>query len=164
MRTHFLFCALWSIALAAKMMTSPGVLPHTLSLIIVGCLVITAAEVDWQTFRLPHILTVPAAVVAVIGIGFWGDGWEAALQGAFLGFAILKGTQLFMRWTTKRECLGSGDAILMLSLGALVGVDGLPWCIVLAALSMAAKCWKKQERVPFGPFLTLWSLTFILIR
>ena len=120
-------------------------------------LVVWAAWSDWRTFELPLPLTIPAAVVAISGEGFFGAGWAHALLGAGVGFAILKAAQLLARLRHKKECLGTGDAILMLSVGALLGVQALPWALALAVLAVviAAKlCRKtKSEKIPFGPFL-----------
>ena len=120
-------------------------------------LVIWAAWHDWRSFELPLSLTVPAAVVAISGVGLLGAGWTYALLGAGVGFTILKSAQLLARFRHKKECLGTGDAILMLSLGALLGVQALPWALALAVLAVviAAKlCRKtKSEKIPFGPFL-----------
>lgn len=131
-------------------------------------LVVWAAWSDWRTFDLPLPLTVPAAMVAVSGEGLFGAGWAVALAGAFAGFAVLKTAQILARLRHKKECLGTGDAILMLSLGALLGVQALPWALALAVLAVviAAKlCRKtKSEKIPFGPFLVGASLPVGLIQ
>ena len=124
-----------------------------------------AAWQDWQSLELPLSLTVPAALIAIAGAGLFGDGWGSALLGAAAGFGALKTAQILARLRHKKECLGSGDAILMLSLGALTGLPGLPWALGLAlvsALIVAKACRRagqaRSEKIPFGPFLWAGSI------
>jgi leader peptidase (prepilin peptidase)/N-methyltransferase len=136
-------------------------------LALAAILAVSAAAVDWRIQRLPHILTLPAAVMATMAQGFWGPGWFHACAGAALGFAALKGAQLFCRWRKGRDVLGSGDAVLMLSLGALTGPELLPvslGCSVLTVATAALIAGRSgKDRVPFGPHLTTVSLGVWLV-
>ncbi|MBQ4133449.1 MAG: prepilin peptidase [Desulfovibrionaceae bacterium] len=131
-------------------------------------LLIWAAWHDWKDFELPVCLTVPAAVIAISGEGIFGNGWTYALLGAGVGFAVLKAAQVLARVRHKRECLGSGDALLMLALGALLGVKALPWALalaMLAALILARLSGKgKSDKLPFGPFLVGSTLSVVTIQ
>jgi prepilin signal peptidase PulO-like enzyme (type II secretory pathway) len=117
-------------------------------------LIIVASIVDWRTMRLPHVLTLPAAAVAIFAQGYFGSGWMEAFAGAVGGWGIIKGTQILCRRRLRRECIGSGDAILMLSPGALLGLDWLPWGIGAAgAMGFIAAKFCDRKKMPFGPFL-----------
>jgi prepilin signal peptidase PulO-like enzyme (type II secretory pathway) len=48
-------------------------------------LIIAASIVDWRTMRLPHILTLPAAALAIIWQGHFGLGWADACAGVLRG-------------------------------------------------------------------------------
>lgn len=100
-----------------------------------------------------------------------GSAWGGHLTGGLLGFAGLKGVQLYCRARHDREGLGSGDATLMLSLGGMTGLNGLAAAIILAALSAAlstallALCFSRRRRVrkiPFGPCLTFGALATVV--
>lgn len=135
---------------------------------VVLLLVIIAARQDWLTFELSLNLTIPAAAIAVFVEGTLGAGWLDAFVGSFAGFVVLKGAQLLARLQHKKECIGSGDAVLMLSLGALVGIKGLPWALGFSVISIfiVAKMLHKQksEKMPFGPFLVAGSLPVAVIQ
>jgi prepilin signal peptidase PulO-like enzyme (type II secretory pathway) len=115
--------------------------------------------------RLPHVLTLPAAALAIFGQGNFGGGWMNALAGAGGGFLILKGAQLFSRMRSGEDGIGSGDAVFMLSLGALLGPAMLPWglCAPCALAFTAIKIFAgrrhaRNQRWLFGPFLALGCL------
>jgi prepilin signal peptidase PulO-like enzyme (type II secretory pathway) len=86
---------------------------------------------------------------------YFGSGWMEALAGAAGGWGIMKSAQVLCRRRLRRECIGSGDALLMLSLGAFLGLKLLPWGVGIAGVMGfidAKLC--GREKVPFGPFLT----------
>ena len=127
-------------------------------------LLIPAAIVDLRELRLPHSLTWPAAAIAVVGQGLWGSGWIFALAGAVAGFMIMKTAQLLCRWRSKHECIGSGDAFLMLSLGALLGLEFLPWGIAASAsLALIGVKFSSKAKLPFGPFLAAGCLVTLAL-
>jgi prepilin signal peptidase PulO-like enzyme (type II secretory pathway) len=163
-RWTIFLCACWLLAL---LVTSPEASSVPLVAVqgLAGCLAITASVTDWHTLRLPAHLTFPAAVTAVAGVGLWGEGWLQALAGGLCGFALLKCAQIFARWRHKRECLGSGDAVLMLSLGSVLGIAKLFLGVCIAA-SLAVYAVNlsrtRRDRMPFGPFLTGGCLLSLL--
>jgi prepilin signal peptidase PulO-like enzyme (type II secretory pathway) len=132
---------------------------------VAGVLVIYAAVNDWRTFEMPFSFTISAAVIAVFGEGLFGSGWLLACAGSAAGFGLLKLAQLIARWSHKKECLGSGDAVLMLSLGALVGLEGLPWALALATgFAFLTLKLLQKEKLPFGPFLVTASLAVTVVQ
>jgi prepilin signal peptidase PulO-like enzyme (type II secretory pathway) len=126
-----------------------------------------AVAIDMRELRLPHHLTWSAAAIAIAGQGLWGPGWSFALLGTCVGFIIMKTAQLLCLWRSKHECIGSGDAFLMLSLGALLGVELLPWGIAASGvLAFIGAKFSSNKKLPFGPFLVmgcLGALTFTKI-
>jgi prepilin signal peptidase PulO-like enzyme (type II secretory pathway) len=102
--------------------------------IIPWSLIIYASIIDWRTLRLSHVLTLPAAAFAIFYQGYFGSGWMEALSGATGGWGIMKGAQVLCRRRQRRECIGSGDALLMLSLGAFLGLKLLPWGVGAAGV------------------------------
>ena len=147
---------------------------------------VVAAVVDLQYLRLPDVITLPAAVVAIVGS--WGlaarfDHAEAGLYGiaAALGATfvlwLLSTIFLFLRG---REAFGLGDVKLQVSLGASVGwlgwteelpvlgpVNAVIWAALAGFLigslaGLPAAGFKMSKHIPFGPFLMLGWFAVVL--
>ncbi|MDR2893668.1 MAG: prepilin peptidase [Deltaproteobacteria bacterium] len=134
-----------------------------LSQILAISLVVAAAAIDYRQFRLPHWLTWPAAIIVISGQALWGNAVSEAALGAAFGFGIMKGAQVWCRWRHKKECLGSGDAFLMLSLGALLGPVLIPWGIACATIlaTLATRFGIIKLPLAFGPFLVAGCLVLM---
>ena len=96
--------------------------------------------------------------------------WLETVFGALAGagsFLLLQQAYLRLR---KLEALGMGDVKLMLSLGALVGVSGLPVMVLLSSLSALLAFLPAlfqsgkglHMKIPFGPFLCLGAILTLL--
>src|SRR5688572_29942250 len=89
-----------------------------------------AAGVDWQTRRIPNVLTGPVLLAALI----WATctGGVNGLGGSLLGAAIAGGP-FFLLWMIGGG--GAGDAKLMIALGAWVGTAAaLPLLLAVAVV------------------------------
>jgi prepilin signal peptidase PulO-like enzyme (type II secretory pathway) len=128
-------------------------------------LILLAAAEDCRSYRLPLVYTLSAASVAIIGEALFGPGLEHALTGAGTGFLVMKGAQLLSRLRLRKDCLGSGDALLMLAIGALLGMAALPWALGIAGV-VAYVVGKRLNAawLPFGPFLTLAGLVVAIFQ
>ena len=132
---------------------------------------LVASFIDLDSFILPDILTWPAAVLALTTPLYMPVDWIETLLGSLFGagvFLLLQQAYLRLRGL---DALGTGDIKLMLSLGALVGVTGLPLMILLSALSalLVALVYLRRPEglgmrtaVPFGPFLCLGAVLTLL--
>ena len=173
-------------------------LPHdvkALALFFGGVVCLAASVADWRSGLLPDIFTLyggGATLAACIVAGMAGhnfttwpgeilpEGAAEPLLGAALGFAFMKGAQLMQRRKHKgEEQIGSGDAKLMLPLGAMVGPFGLlPLLLIGTVATMLAFALRRLNgkehaqvnSLPFGPGLTaaglvvtLWGLRFPVI-
>lgn len=159
---------LWALLLALQF----GLGWEWLVYMAVGGLLIIMSFIDFAEYILPDIFTLPGAVLAFGGIVFLvGMPWQDSLLGAIIGagsFWLLQQGYYLIR---RVEGLGTGDIKLMLLLGALVGWQGLPMLIFLAAFTalaaslgyMAKNAHQgMQTRIPFGPFLSLGAMLQIL--
>ncbi|MBS4099814.1 A24 family peptidase [Tsukamurella paurometabola] len=118
-----------------------------------GALLAWCAALCWfdvRERRLPNVLTLPAACVAVLGsLGAWFDGAPAPLVGAVLWTAV-NGAAFLARG------MGAGDVKLAPALGAVVaGAGGVP-AVLLAILGaqLLTVAWALAARdrtVPHGP-------------
>jgi prepilin signal peptidase PulO-like enzyme (type II secretory pathway) len=136
------------------------------TLTYVGVILIFAAVIDQATMRLPHVLTLSAAVVAVVGTGIVGSAsgnadLAIALYGACAGWGIVMVTQIIAR--LMGGMVGTGDAMLMLSIGALIGPSAAVGVFCTSVLLLRfINC--KQRAVPLGPSIVLVALPVILLR
>lgn len=137
-----------------------------------GGLFIVASFIDLAIFILPDVLTLPGAALALpASVLLLGLPWAEAVAGALAGAGLFWLLHLVYRVVRKREGLGLGDVKLMLVIGALIGVKALPLAILWGSLAalLASVAWLKGHRgslaqvpIPFGPFLSLGAMAYIL--
>jgi leader peptidase (prepilin peptidase) / N-methyltransferase len=135
-------------------------------------LLIVASFIDFEIYILPDIITLPGAILAFMSSFILPISWQDSLSGALLGSGIFLLLQKTYKLIKKIDGLGTGDIKIMLMLGALTGWQGLPILIFSSAvLGLAAALFymKKskvsktmQTPVPFGPFLALGAIIYIL--
>lgn len=117
--------------------------------------------VDLRERRLPNVLTLPAATVAVAAaLWSWFDGAIAPLAGALLWTAV-NGAAFLARG------MGAGDVKLAPTLGAVAGwAGGLPAVLlaVLAAqlLTLVHAAVARDRTVPHGPAMITAALLAVL--
>ena len=84
--------------------------------------VAVATAIDWNTRRIPNLLTFPLAGLGLVLNGVLGGG--AGLAGSAAGLAF--GLAFFLFLMTL-GAMGAGDVKLMAALGALLGVVHIFW-------------------------------------
>ncbi|WP_312837269.1 A24 family peptidase [Pantoea sp.] len=128
-----------------------------------GCLLLLLADIDRRFQRLPDSLTY---ILLWSGLGYslyqHSLTPSDAILGALLGYLAFWLLAFLYRIFRKREGLGYGDMKLYAALGAWCGWQALPMIAFIAAslafsllvvLYVAGKTWKKDNPLPFGPFL-----------
>ena len=132
---------------------------------VLGWILLALAWIDWRSFRLPDVLTIPLLVLGLVSAWFFDSAnWLDHLIGAIAAFAVLAGLALAYRWVRGREGLGLGDAKLGAGLGAFIAWQALPALFLLSAVfgllyflarSAFSRLSSDDERIAFGPFLAL---------
>ncbi len=135
---------------------------------IAALLVVTFIDLDHRI--IPDAITLPgipicfAASFALPAITY---------KDALLGILIGGGSLFLVAWVytilTKKEGMGGGDIKLLAMMGAIVGWQGVLFTIFVASLvgTLAGFAVMLQSRkgmklaVPFGPFLSIGSITYI---
>ena len=108
--------------LPVKLLASPR------DLALIGLLV-TAAAIDWRTYRIPNWLTLGGALLGLVLNGVATElGWLNALAGLGLGLALL-----LPLWMLR--LLGAGDVKLMAMVGAFVGVPGIFGAVLFSLIA-----------------------------
>jgi leader peptidase (prepilin peptidase) / N-methyltransferase len=158
----------WALALALKFGPT---LPWVVYMVF-GGIFIVASFIDLELFILPDMLTLPGALLAFVSaVLFLELDWRTSLLGALFGagsFLIIQQAYFLIK---KVEGLGTGDIKLMLLIGALLGWHALPVMIFLAACTglLGSIYFLRMDgsqgmrtAVPFGPFLCLGAMLYIL--
>lgn len=161
----------WAAATYALQPSWPLALAHGIG----GAICLAASIIDWRSNILPDILTIHGGILTLLAciaagmspeltIRSLSESWQEPTTGALAGFLLVKGLQRALRHKHGgQEQLGSGDAKLMLPLGAMSGPLGvLPLLIVACLLAAALAMARRTARIPFGPTLTAAGLIVIV--
>ncbi len=118
------------------------------------------AEIDWRTYLLPDILTVPLLL-----LGFWAVSLDMGLVsvtesalGAIVGYFLPTFASLLIVWRNK-DAFGGGDIKLLSALGAWLGVEGLIYVIAAASIGgMLYVLIRRRSALAFGPMIALMGI------
>ncbi|HHY25466.1 MAG TPA: prepilin peptidase [Desulfitobacterium dehalogenans] len=125
------------------------------------------AAIDWDTYRLPDVFTLPLLGVGIMA-GFFlpqgPSGWES------LATALGVGGVFWMIIRIYPEGMGLGDIKLIAGLGAFLGFPEALIAIFIASFSgsigglliLSLKKRSYRDPIPFGPYLVLgaWIVFF----
>lgn len=119
--------------------------------------VVLLAEIDYRTYFLPDILTVPLLILGFAAASM-DMGWVSVAEsaaGAVAGYFLPVLASLLIVWH-KKDAFGGGDIKMLAALGAWLGTEGLLYVIALAAASgiVYALC-RRQKAIAFGPMIAL---------
>jgi leader peptidase (prepilin peptidase)/N-methyltransferase len=160
--------ALAFVAQAAMFLDQPVLLASRL---VFTSMLIILFGTDYDTQRLPNVITLPGIVVGLIFSVFAPPGIVSSLIGAAVGAGILQ----LVRWLWRRwrgvDGMGFGDVKMLAAIGAFLGwrqvwvvlfLASLTGAIVGIALSLG-RGRSMQTRLPFGTFLALAAYAASLI-
>ena len=123
------------------------------------------AVIDLDTTLLPDDLTYPllwaGLLAAVLGIS--PVGLSDAVIGAMAGYLALWSLYWVFKLLTGKEGMGYGDFKLLAALGAWLGWQYLPVVVLLSSVvglvfavsMMASGSVKRDQGIPFGPYLAI---------
>ena len=152
-------------------------MPSWIMLEVVRIFVIVAliylAYIDWRTFRLPDVITIPLIALGLLFnyfSNFAFTNFVNAAQGGITGFLLLWFVNVCYRHFKQRNGIGMGDAKLLSALGAWLGLSALPSILFIASVAglVGGLIWlrlKKQPihaAFPFGPFLAIAGIIELL--
>ena len=129
---------------------------------------VALAAIDLSVQRLPDVLTLPAALVAVLLLGVWAITDGGSVITIVASAVGLCAAYLVMHLVT-RGGMGMGDVKLALALGALLGALGVAAVIVatmlafiLGGLASAVLLLRRRASrgatIPFGPFMLIGAV------
>ncbi|MGD1972485.1 MAG: prepilin peptidase [Desulfobacterales bacterium] len=140
----------------------------TYYLFFAALLIVTFIDLDHRI--IPNAITLPGIPICfAASFALPTITYKEALLGILSG----GGSLLLVAWVysliTKKEGMGGGDIKLLAMMGAIVGWQGVLFTIFIASLvgTLAGLAAMLQSRkgmklaVPFGPFLSIGSITYI---
>jgi leader peptidase (prepilin peptidase)/N-methyltransferase len=103
---------------------------------LLGWTLMTLGWIDWRSMLLPDVLTLSLTLagLAVTGVSQPEELGTHAVAAA-AGFLSFQGVAWCYRVLRRREGLGGGDSKLLAAAGAWLGLQALPWVVLLAALA-----------------------------
>jgi len=128
-------------------------------------LVVTGTDLTHKI--IPNVVTVPGILVGLLGAA---TVLPTGLVNALLGIAVGGGILWTLAWASPylfgKEGMGGGDIKLLAMIGAFLGWKPALLTIMIGSLSgsvigvslMAFGVMKRDEYIPFGPFLVLGAL------
>jgi len=160
---------LWALLLALRF----GMSWPWLVFLAFGGILIIISFIDLDSFILPDAYTLPGGLAAfVCAVFVLGMDWQTSLIGGLAGAGSFLVLQQGYKMIKGVEGMGTGDIKLMFLLGALLGWQALPLMVFMAAISglVISLIYLKgpgskgmQTAIPFGPFLSLGAMLYVLI-
>ena len=143
-----------------------------------AAMLVAQAYIDIRHYIVPDEFSIYAAPFGILGsaavhaLGYaHAPSWQQSVVGALLGGATL-GAVAAAYWLIRREeGMGLGDVKLLTMIGAFVGaVPALPIVLMIASITgagvglavLVARGRGLRSAVPFGPFLALGALVYLL--
>ncbi len=144
--------------------------PDSPLLLVYGPLVfllLLLAFLDLEHWWLPDVITYPGIGLGLILAPVFSQlSLLDVTAGALGGWLFLETIRWGYRRLTGRDGMGGGDAKLLALIGAFLGIETLPWIILLSAglgliagLSIAIRHRSgRLTPIPYGPFLILAAI------
>ncbi len=128
---------------------------------------IALAMIDWDTYLLPDIITMPLLWLGLLFNlnGYFVDIYSAVI-GAVFGYLILWSIYWIFKLLTHKEGMGYGDFKLLAAVGAWLGYQALPEIVLISSLMalvigfgmMRYGKLNKNTPIPFGPFISIVAI------
>jgi leader peptidase (prepilin peptidase)/N-methyltransferase len=141
-------------------------------------MLVAQSFIDIRYYIIPDQLSIypiPFFIAGIYALGCLDPSitisWKSSFLGAFFGGGSLLFISLIWRFIRKKEGMGMGDIKLLALIGAVLGPwPALPMIIFLSSISallviIPMSLMKKRSlrhALPFGPFLALGSIIWLL--
>jgi leader peptidase (prepilin peptidase) / N-methyltransferase len=150
------------MAISALLCFGPGA--EALWAMVLGTFLLILSFIDLDHRILPDRLTLSLLWVGLLLSVFdlFTDS-HSSILGASLGYGLLWTIHALFRLLARKEGMGRGDFKLLAALGAWMGVGHLPLIVLISSVVGAMVgvalillgVRKREDAIPFGPFLAL---------
>lgn len=135
---------------------------------------ITIIRSDLESLLISQFTTIFLVPVGFLasGFGYLPITFQESLFGAFVGYLFLYTVAFIFYKITKKQGMGEGDMELMALIGSFTGIIGCWASLLIASItgSILGLCYtviykpKESIRIPFGPFLALGAIVYVLFQ
>ena len=144
-------------------------------------MLVVVTFIDIRHYIIPDELSIyaaPLGIAASAGLAWLGApdavGLKGALVGSVAGAGVLISVMLFYRLVRGQDGMGWGDPKLLAMIGAFLGaLPALPFVVFVACVAGSVvglslmvlnrrSGWSMRSAVPFGPFLALGAVVWVL--
>ena len=149
----------------------------SLLLAILSIFFIIIFFIDLKHFIIPNTLTFPLMIIGFVksfdpnlNTSLFPN-YQNSLIGGVLGYLIIWLIILFYKKIRNKEGMGLGDAKLLSAIGFWFGWISIPFVIFLSSVlallvvtpSLINKSKEMSSQIPFGPYLVLGSVLYLLL-
>lgn len=158
-------------SLTAYLFATIGLNFEFLSSWLFMCFILVLLVIDWQTLRLPDILTLPGAALGLIfAIAGVRIDWINSVVGMLVGAGGFLAMALLYRAARGHEGMGMGDVKLMGMVGAFLGwqaallvvILGSALGLIIGLVLISKSSEGAKTRLPYGTFLGIAALIILL--
>jgi leader peptidase (prepilin peptidase)/N-methyltransferase len=147
--------------------------------LVFTCGLIAATFIDFDYFIIPDRITLGSCVLGLAVSAAYpqlhhsGSVWGGLVQGLIgmvFGGGLLLGVSVIGRIIFRKEAMGMGDVKFLAGMGAFLGWQSVPFILAVSSLIgsvfgitlmiLSGRRW--GVRIPFGPYLALAALIWIL--
>jgi leader peptidase (prepilin peptidase)/N-methyltransferase len=175
--SRYLFIEVVSGVLWVALWLVYGLSPLFAVSVLLTSFLLVMTVTDLETGLIMDSVTYPGMIAGLLtslvypalhgAAGMW-EGLLRSAVGLLLGAALTYGIGLIGKWVFKKEAMGLGDVKLMAMIGSFLGWQKIILVFFAApffALPFAlfTKFVKKEETIPYGPFLALAGAVMFFI-
>ena len=167
----FLFVCIWLVYPFSWILVPLGIL---LSLLFVGSYV--DLHEHWIPDRCSIGLIISGLILSILfpelhKVNTPIDSLIKSFIGLFCGAGILLFVRCIGFWILKKEAMGLGDVKLLAGIGAFLGWQSIIFSIfvgslialIVALICLSLKNYNNSSSIPFGPYLSVAAILWILI-
>ena len=135
-------------------------------------ILLVCSVIDLHLQIIPDVISIPMILLTPLVIYLHPElNWTSGLVGALLGGGILYAIAILYYLLRREIGLGMGDVKLLAGIGGWLGYQALLPTLLVASITGAAvgillilktRSLNMQLRVPFGPFLSLGAMLYLL--
>ncbi len=154
-----------------------GISITTLLLIILNLSFLIIFFIDFKHYIIPNVLTFSMMFLGFIksfipNLNPIFPNYINSLIGGIFGYGIIWSIIFFYKQVRKKEGMGLGDAKLLSAIGFWFGWFSIPFVIFLSSLiallsvapSLINKSKKFSSQIPFGPYIILGTLIYLIFE
>lgn len=173
-RIYYLFLEIFGGVIALLVTSYFGFTIRSASVLTFMMIMLLVALIDWRHLLIPNVV-VACVLILALALKAQAGKWELISAGVsgISAFLFMGAVRFGARKLLKKEAMGLGDVKLSAVIGASIGFEAFLitlWVSSMAGaaygvyLSRARQAELRDERIPFGTFLSLASAVAIFIN